>query len=328
MVSEPALGDFNYEHESTNQQTFGTMKFPTVAFASGVGRQFRVRQRQRRTQRIWRELPAGRTEQLRRSRCGSRRGPAGAVRASLRLRSSGLPTASICSGGGPANSIAIEFNKFVAVFEAPTSEARSLAVIEQIARLAPDKPIRYLVNSHQRFDHIGGIRTYLHIRATIVTQRKNIDFLNHDVLNYRARTVSPDMVSLWPRPRSREGYNFEAFNENYVITDGSRILNLYYVQPLRHAEGMAIGYLPAEDRDAGEPVRHARTAAGDADAGDGVVLSNDAHPRPQRDDHRTVHGKPVQWRRLWPRWVRPRRSVRCRGQEARWFGDNVHEEIR
>ena len=75
------------------------------------------------------------------------------------------------------------------MFEAPTSEARSLAVIEQIAKLMPNKPIRYLVNSHQHFDHIGGIRTYLHIGATIVTQRKNIDFLNHDVLNYRARTV-------------------------------------------------------------------------------------------------------------------------------------------
>jgi hypothetical protein len=30
MVSEPALGDFNYEHESTNQQTFGSIKWPTV----------------------------------------------------------------------------------------------------------------------------------------------------------------------------------------------------------------------------------------------------------------------------------------------------------
>src|SRR5204863_5764464 len=34
--------------------------------------------------------------------------------------------------------------------------------------------------------------------------------------------------------------------ENYVITDGTRILNIYYVQPLRHAEGMAMAFLPAE----------------------------------------------------------------------------------
>ena len=29
-LPEPALGDFNYEHESTNQQTFGAIKWPTA----------------------------------------------------------------------------------------------------------------------------------------------------------------------------------------------------------------------------------------------------------------------------------------------------------
>jgi glyoxylase-like metal-dependent hydrolase (beta-lactamase superfamily II) len=134
----------------------------------------------------------------------------------------------------------------VAVFEAPVNEARSLAVIEQIVKLIPNKPIRYLINSHQHFDHIGGIRAYLHIGATIVTQRKNINFLNHDVLNYRARTVQPDMVTLWPPTELAEGYNYESFNENYVLSDGARLMSVYYVQPLRHAEGMAMAYLPAE----------------------------------------------------------------------------------
>jgi glyoxylase-like metal-dependent hydrolase (beta-lactamase superfamily II) len=149
-------------------------------------------------------------------------------------------------GGGPANSVAIEFRDQVTVFEAPTSEARSLAVIEQIAKLIPGKPIRFLINSHQHFDHIGGLRTYLHIGATIVTQRKNVSFLNHDVLNFRARTVLPDMVTLWPPTEVAEGYTYEGFNENYVITDGSRILRVFYVQPLRHVEGMAMAYLPAD----------------------------------------------------------------------------------
>ena len=246
MVSEPALGDFNYEHESTNQQTFGTMKFPTTWHShQGWDDNFGFD-----NVSAGHNAFGGNFAQVEPNNCGA---PV-AVPDAVRQARFGQPEVTVerlangvyLLGGGPANSIAIEFNKFVAVFEAPTSEARSLAVIEQIARLAPDKPIRYLVNSHQHFDHIGGIRTYLHIGATIVTQRKNVDFLNHDVLNYRARTVSPDMVSLWPPTEVSEGYNFEAFNENYVITDGSRILNLYYVQPLRHAEGMAIGYLPAE----------------------------------------------------------------------------------
>jgi hypothetical protein len=43
-----------------------------------------------------------------------------------------------------------------------------------------------------------------------------------------------------------EGYNFEAINENYVISDNSRILRVYYVQPLAHVAGMLMAYLPAE----------------------------------------------------------------------------------
>ena len=86
----------------------------------------------------------------------------------------------------------------------------------------------------------------MHIGATTITHRKNINFLNHDVLNYRPRTVDPDITALWPATELAEGYNFEAINENFVITDNSRIMRVYYVQPLQHAAGMLMAYLPQE----------------------------------------------------------------------------------
>ena len=134
----------------------------------------------------------------------------------------------------------------MAVFEAPGDEERSLAVIERITELAPGKPIRWVIVSHPHFDHIGGLRTYLHIGSTIVTHTLNLDFLNHDVLTYEPRTIKPDIVSQWPPTELAEGYNYEAVQENYVITDNSRILRVYYVQPLRHVAGMLMAYLPAE----------------------------------------------------------------------------------
>ncbi len=246
MVSEPALGDFNYEHEHDDERTFGQVKFPALWHShqgwddnqgfDGIS--------------TGHSAFGGTFEKVEPNNCGE----AVVVPDAVRRASAAPPAVTVdrlaagvyLLGGGPANSIAVEFRTFVAVFEAPTSEARSLAVIEQIAKLMPEKPIRFLVNSHQHFDHIGGIRTYLHIGATIVTQRRNIAFLNRDVLNYRARTVLPDMVSLWPPTELAEGYNYESFNENYVITDGSRIMQVFYVQPLRHVEGMAMAYLPAE----------------------------------------------------------------------------------
>ena len=246
MVAEPALGDFNYEHESTNQRTFGNIKWPTAWHShQGWDDNFGFD-----NVSAGHNAFGGTFEKVQPNVCTD---PV-PVPDSVRQARVPEPQVSVDKmgngvyllGGGPANSIAVEFKNFVTVFEAPTSEARSLAVIEQVTRLMPNKPIRYLINSHQHFDHIGGIRTYLHIGATIVTQRKNINFLNHDVLNFRARTVAPDMVSLWPPTEVAEGYNYESFNENYVITDGSRIMNVYYVQPLRHAEGMAMAYLPSE----------------------------------------------------------------------------------
>ena len=53
-------------------------------------------------------------------------------------------------------------------------------------------------------------------------------------------------MSRWPPTEVAEGYNYEAVQENYVITDNTRILRVYYVQPLRHVEGMLMAYLPAE----------------------------------------------------------------------------------
>jgi glyoxylase-like metal-dependent hydrolase (beta-lactamase superfamily II) len=199
-------------------------------------------------------------------------------------------------GGGPANSYMVEFDDFVAVFEAPGNEARSLAVIEAVATLAPDKPIRWLISSHPHFDHIGGLRTYLHIGSTIVTHQQNLEFLNSDVLSYEPRTVEPDIVSKWPPTELAEGYNYEAIQENYVIADDSRILRVYYVQPLQHVTGMLMAYLPAEGIvfqadlfDTHEPPRRAQLPAMRS-------LSNQVERMQMRvETLAPVHGSPVPW---------------------------------
>src|SRR5215510_11817058 len=244
-VSEPALGDFNIEHESTNQRAFGDIKWPT-AWHSHHGWDDNW---QFYRQSTGHNGYGGNFPNVQPNVCGDPVPvPASVVEAPARPRVAVEKMAEgvYLLGGGPANSFMVEFRDFVAVFEAPGNEARSLAVIEEIARLAPNKPIRWLVSSHPHFDHIGGLRTYLHIGATIVAHLKNIGFLNRDVLSYEPRTVKPDIVSRWPPTEVSEGYNYEAVQENYVSTDNRRILRIYYVQPLQHVEGMLMAYLPAE----------------------------------------------------------------------------------
>jgi glyoxylase-like metal-dependent hydrolase (beta-lactamase superfamily II) len=247
-VSEPALGDFNIEHESTNQTAFGSIKWPT-AWHSHHGWDDNWQFYRLSTGH---NGYGGNFPKVQPNVCGdpvpvplsiAQAAKAGSVTA---VAVDTLADGVYLLGGGPANSYMVEFSNFVAVFEAPGNEERSLAVIDTVAKLAPNKPIRWLISSHPHFDHIGGLRTYLHIGSTIVAHQKAMGFLNRDVLNYRPRTIEPDIVALWPPTELSEGYNFEAINENYVITDNSRILRVYYVQPLDHVAGMLMAYLPAE----------------------------------------------------------------------------------
>ena len=76
---------------------------------------------------------------------------------------------------------------------------------------------------------------------------KNIAFLNRDVLTYTPRTVKPDIVSLWPPTEVSEGYNYEAIQENYVITDNTpHPARLLRAAAARTWTGMLMAYLPAE----------------------------------------------------------------------------------
>jgi len=246
-VNENVLGDFNIEQESTDFVAAGTSKWP-IAWHSHQGWDDNW---QFYSQSTGHNAYGGKFPAVQANVCGDpvpvpesvRQAPApNPAQVTVEKMANGV----YLIGGGPANSYMVEFRDFVAVFEAPLSEERSLAVIEQVARLAPDKPIRWLISSHPHFDHIGGLRTYNHIGATVVTHMLNLKLLNNDVLTYKARTVKPDILSLWPPTEVAEGYNYEAIQENFVITDNSRILRVYYVQPLQHVAGMLMAYLPAE----------------------------------------------------------------------------------
>jgi len=148
--------------------------------------------------------------------------------------------------GGSHHSVAVEFRDFTTLVEAPQDERRTLAVIEAVYKVIPNKPIRYVVNSHHHFDHLGGLRTAFHEGATIVTHRSNHDFYKQEVLTYAPRTLEPDRLSLYPPTEFAEGYQLETVEMKGTISDGTRNLDVYYLQGSPHAEGMVVAYLPRE----------------------------------------------------------------------------------
>jgi glyoxylase-like metal-dependent hydrolase (beta-lactamase superfamily II) len=296
-VNENVLGDFNIEHESTNFVAAGSAKWP-IAWHSHHGWDDNW---QFFNQSTGHNGYGGKFPKVEANACTD------PVTVPESIKQAQAPNPQLVTvekmaegvylrGGGPANSYMIEFRDFVAVFEAPLSEERSLAVIEQITKLAPKKPIRWVIVSHPHFDHIGGLRTYNHIGATAVFHMLNHKFLNTDVLVYTPRTVKPDIVALWPPTEVAEGYNYEAIQENFVITDNSRILRVFYVQPLQHVAGMLMAYLPAERIafeadlfDTHEPPRQAQMPA---------MRSFFNQVQRMKLDVATVapvHGEPVPW---------------------------------
>jgi len=149
-------------------------------------------------------------------------------------------------GGGSHASVAVEFRDFIAVVEAPLNEERSLAVIVEVKKLIPNKPIRYLVNTHHHWDHLGGLRAYVHQEGVTVVMQQTNHAYYAEVLWVRPWTLQPDRLALFPPEEVAEGYTFETVGQKHVLSDGTRTMEIYNVQGLAHAAGMLMAYLPKE----------------------------------------------------------------------------------
>jgi glyoxylase-like metal-dependent hydrolase (beta-lactamase superfamily II) len=115
-----------------------------------------------------------------------------------------------------------EFEDHVLVFEAGQSEARGQQIIDEVNDLIPDKPIRYIVNSHPHSDHTAGLVPFIRAGATLVTHANNVDFLR--------RALSTQI---------------EGVDGVGVYEDSTMRVELHSV-PNRHTDGMLVAFLPEQ----------------------------------------------------------------------------------
>jgi len=137
------------------------------------------------------------------------------------------------------NSTLIEMKDYLIVVEAPHGEQRSLAVLGEVRKLVPNKPIKYLVNTHHHFDHASGVRTYAAEGVTIVTHEVNRPYFERAALN--SWTLAPDRLA-----KSKKKPVFQTMGDNMVLTDGTRSVELYQIVGNPHHDGIIMAYLRKE----------------------------------------------------------------------------------
>lgn len=141
--------------------------------------------------------------------------------------------------GGSHHSVAIDQRDHIVVVEAPQDEARSLAVIAKVKETIPNKPIRFVINSHVHFDHSGGLRTYVAEGATVVTHEMNAPY--YEKAWAAPRTLNPDTLA-----QANKSATFETYTDEHVLTDGRRAIEVHQIAGSGHNDAFAMVYLPAE----------------------------------------------------------------------------------
>jgi glyoxylase-like metal-dependent hydrolase (beta-lactamase superfamily II) len=149
--------------------------------------------------------------------------------------------------GGSHNSVAVEFKDFVTVIEGPLSNQRTNAVVAEVHKLFPNKSIKYLVNTHNHFDHLGGVRGFVAEGATVITDDSNRNFYERVVFAPQSRALAPDRLSTRPfAPTGPGTLALQTFSERYTVSDGNQTIELHHVNGLNHSNNMLIAYLPKE----------------------------------------------------------------------------------
>ena len=141
--------------------------------------------------------------------------------------------------GDSHNSVLIEMKDYVIVVEGPLGDHRSTAVMAEVKKLVPNKPIKYLVNTHHHFDHAGGIRAFAAEGATIVTHEINRPYYERAAVN--SWTYGPDRLA-----KSKKKPVFQTMGDNMVLTDGARSVELYQIVGNAHHDGIIMAYLRKE----------------------------------------------------------------------------------
>jgi Metallo-beta-lactamase superfamily len=127
--------------------------------------------------------------------------------------------------------LAVDFKDGIVVIEGPQSEERANTVIAEAKKAIPNKPIKYVINTHNHFDHSGGLRAFVAEGATIVTYQGNKAYFEKVLA--QPHTLAPDRES-----EAKKKVSIETVGDKKVLTDGNHTIELYRLVGSNHNAGL------------------------------------------------------------------------------------------
>ena len=143
--------------------------------------------------------------------------------------------------GGNYTSLAIDMGDHLLVIESGGGDARGMVVMAAAKQAVPNKPIRFVVNSHPHFDHAGGLAAAVAEGATILTHRNSEPVLER--LLAGPRTLVGDSLS---KVTNRRTNVVEAVGDRDVRKGSNgKVVELHRI-PNEHSDSLIAVYLPTE----------------------------------------------------------------------------------
>jgi len=137
-------------------------------------------------------------------------------------------------------SLAVEFEDFFLVAEAPLNSKYGRQLIEEVTKINSTKPIKYFVFGHFHPHYTGGIRPFIHKESKILCLEQNQDYINSIVES--KHTIQPDSLALDPKEVS-----FESIFQAKTISDGSYYMTIHHIgKKSNHTNDYLIYYFPKE----------------------------------------------------------------------------------
>jgi glyoxylase-like metal-dependent hydrolase (beta-lactamase superfamily II) len=138
------------------------------------------------------------------------------------------------------NSLFLVASDHVIVIEAPVNSRRTNRVLEEIRRVAPGKPIKYVIATHFHSDHIGGLRPFIAAGIPILTTATAREVIERSLAR-GTRTRSPDTLSAAPRDPV-----VEVVHGRRTLGDQAHPVEIIDLSPNPHADEILAVWFPTE----------------------------------------------------------------------------------